>query len=649
MFSRQGYIMKNINIKAILILVSSISLFMPSVIFAEGNPTITSVTPTTIYYSDEVDIIGSNFGDSGIVFLAPPDDSSQGQVVISWTDTKIRVRVNNAHLGDIKLIVGAWNNSGGKDYSDPSPIITIGGSCIADIWSPSDWSECSIDGFKTREYIKTFDCDVVDSPKPDSPPSPPQACTYIPPIQKNPYVCYPNCDVVSICVNDSCSQPSYKKAKAGDKISLIGFDLDLTKTVTVANTQIDNWNIKNEIFEFFLPDTIKNGGAFVNLYGSEGGLIASGTLTIYLQSTLPPPQPTCTADTWTCGSWGECSLSGIQNRSCSKTLDCSSVETAPPTTSQYCEAPNRPQQQIPQDSSGVILNQSTIIKSTVKLICPVDAKRASQGSGTVIDSSGTILTNKHVIVGTLGCLVGFINEFNDEPYFGERHIADILKMSSNQDIAVLKIRNPQNKNLPSVDITKGSGKFRLGTKVSTFGFPAQFGTKITYTSGDFSGTDGSYLKTTAILEYGNSGGGAYLKDGTFIGVPSAVVSGELNALGYILSINTINAWLGNASVVSDSTNNKYSRVSILEDIDLKTLDSLKLFIPETDASGNLTAPVISATTQKDTEESQLNQTQEESTVIELADTNQDEPEKEQENKVSWLKRFFLWITDIFNF
>ena len=119
----------------------------------------------------------------------------------------------------------------------------------------------------------------------------------------------------------------------------------------------------------------------------------------------------------------------------------------------------------------------------------------------------------------------------------------------------------------------------MGIKITTYGFPAKFGTKVTYTSGDFSGTDGNYIKTTAILEYGNSGGGAYLKDGTFIGIPSAVVRGELNALGYILSINTINSWLGNSSITYGGTNNNYSRVSVLEDIDLKKLDALNYLFP----------------------------------------------------------------------
>ncbi|MDP3769974.1 MAG: serine protease [bacterium] len=298
----------------------------------------------------------------------------------------------------------------------------------------------------------------------------------------------------------------------------------------------------------------------------------------------PKPTPSCFEDTWFCDDWNLCSPQGVQSRSCRRTFDCPNIESAPPVTSQYCEAPNKPTPSAPSpdsfDDSSV---QDSIIKSTVKLLCPFDARKASQGSGTIIDPSGLVLTNKHVVEGTLGCLVGFIDDFNDEPYFGERHIADIIKISASDDIAVLKIRNSQNRQLRYVSITKGVNHPRLGTKISIYGYPAKFGTNITYTSGDFSGIDGNYFKTSAIIESGNSGGGSYLKDGTFVGIPSAVIKGRLNSLGYILSVNRVNAWLGNpTSIAQGGRNNNYSRVSVLEDIDLEKLDSLQLIVPGTE-------------------------------------------------------------------
>ncbi|OIO47346.1 MAG: hypothetical protein AUJ28_00930 [Parcubacteria group bacterium CG1_02_37_51] len=282
--------------------------------------------------------------------------------------------------------------------------------------------------------------------------------------------------------------------------------------------------------------------------------------------------PACSSDTWQCGSWSTCLPQGVQTRSCNKIYDCPSAETASPQTSQYCQPAAQPQQyQNPNEQ--VNISQSTILKATLKLICPLDSKRASQGSGTIINSDGTILTNKHVVDGTLGCLVGFIDGANDQPYFSDRHIADITKVSSSSDIAILKLRNPNKSNLTAINITTGnSNVVNLGNKITTYGYPADFGEKITYTSGDFSGYNGDYLKTTAILEHGNSGGGAYLANGTFIGIPSAVISGSLNSMGLVLSINKINSWMNNTSLARDDSNNSYARVSsLLEDIDLNTL------------------------------------------------------------------------------
>ncbi len=465
---------------------------------------------------------------------------------------------------------------------------------VCDSWDYSDWSDCKTNGTQTRAIISTSPNDCVGGN-----PILAQSCNFIPLCTIEDYSCgnWSACSQTGT-QNRTCS----KIINCQGGVSSPDVKQSCKYTPACSLFYYSSWS-----------ECSQDGKQTRNITSKYPSNCEGG---VSPQTTQFCTQP-CSADTWTCDSWGECSLSGIQNRSCKKTFDCSSVETAPPITDQYCEAPNRPTLQTLPSGTDEILNQDTIIKSTVKLLCPINTQMASQGSGTVIDSSGIILTNKHVIAGTLGCLVGFIDDFNDEPYFGERQIADILKVSSNQDIAILKIRNPQNKKLASIDMTKGNSNLRLGTKITIYGYPAKFGTNITYTSGDFSGTDGSYLKTTAILEYGNSGGGAYLKDGTFIGIPSAVVKGELNALGYILSINTINSWLGNTSIVSGGTsNNQYSRVSILEDIDLKKLGALKLFIPDTDAKGDLSASTKNQSSQNIEEQPQSNQVQEESVIIE---------------------------------
>ncbi|OGH81006.1 MAG: hypothetical protein A3I29_02020 [Candidatus Magasanikbacteria bacterium RIFCSPLOWO2_02_FULL_44_11] len=615
-----------------------------------GSAIITSVAPNDIYMDDEVVINGSGFGIDGVNgktgFLSGYGTTLlYTQSVLSWSDTQIRIKINSpptGFTGNTNLVVGGRLPDTRLYFSDFVPVtVSYSPRCSADTWDCSGWGVCSSLGTQTRSCNKTFECPSVDT----SSPATTQTCSYIPactssswscgswsscsssgsqtrscnkiinceggvsspttsqsctpsPTPKGGYICYPACDA-STCVNGKCGAYGYMNATAEDKISLVHRDLNLAQKITVGKTQIDSWNLKGDtLLEFLLPDNISTGPQFVNVYHLDGNLIATGTLTIYSKATLPTP-PSCTADTWVCGNWGACLPSSIQSRTCNKTFDCSSVETAPPTTSQFCQSSTTPSS--PSIDPG-IHNQDVIIKSTVKLLCPMDSTRASQGSGTVIDSLGTILTNKHVVSGTLGCLVGFVNSSSDEPYFGARQIADIKSISSSQDIATLKIRNPNNVSLTSVGIaTSSSNNLRLGDKLHIYGYPAKFGTKMTFTSGDYSGVDGGYLKTTAILEYGNSGGGAYTSNGKFIGIPSAVVKGELNSLGYILSINTVNSWLNNSPLAYIPNTNNYSRVSLLDDINLADLDKFGLYIPGVDATNeNVTMPpsVISSFTKR---------------------------------------------------
>ncbi|MDO8565841.1 MAG: serine protease [Candidatus Moranbacteria bacterium] len=400
--------------------------------------------------------------------------------------------------------------------------------CISSSWSCGNWNTCSSFGLQTRTCTGVANCQGgVSSPATS------QSCVYIAPV--------PSCTSYTYSDWSSCSS-------GGNQ----------TRSVISSSPS-----------------------------GCIGGSPALSRSCYYVKPV--ESLDSCAADTWACGDWDSCSLSGVQSRSCRKTVDCPNVDTITPVSTRYCESSSRPAQEVPQDS-GAISNQDTIIKATVKLICPLDKNRAFQGSGTVISSSGLILTNKHVVSGTLGCLVEFIDNANDTPYFGNRQIADIQKVSSKEDVATLKLRNPQNKKLTYIDITKANSNLRLGSKVHVYGYPAIFGTNMTYTSGDFGGVDGSYLKTGVVLEHGNSGGGAYLSNGVFIGIPTLVRRGELNALSYILSINTINAWLGNSSVAysGNSNQNNYSRVSsVLEDIDLKELGSLEFIIPGTKESEDI--------------------------------------------------------------
>ena len=205
-------------------------------------------------------------------------------------------------------------------------------------------------------------------------------------------------------------------------------------------------------------------------------------------------------------------------------------------------------------SQAITQNQ---INSEVQIVCTDGADNWFSGSGTIIDPKGVILTNKHVVDGAYKniCFIGFLESVSQEPNFGSKespNLAEVkyITLDSDMDAAVLYLENENNKQFPYVNIWNSkSGNLKFGDKIEVVGYPGVGGATITYTSGDFSGfgskSDGTqnYIKTTAPIEHGNSGGAAYNSAGQFIGIPTMVVAGSLNSISYILSVDSIKNWL----------------------------------------------------------------------------------------------------------
>lgn len=200
------------------------------------------------------------------------------------------------------------------------------------------------------------------------------------------------------------------------------------------------------------------------------------------------------------------------------------------------------------------------INAEVQIVCPDDYGNWYSGSGTIIDPKGIILTNKHIVTDEKGgiikiCIIGFTELINQEPNFGTKENLNLAEVKyyttiDDMDAAILYLDNSSNKVYPYVDIwSSDSNILKFGNKIEVVGFPSIGGSTITYTSGDFSGfgssSDGTqnYIKTTAPLEHGNSGGAAYNSNNQFIGIPTMVVAGTLNSLSYILSVNSTKSWL----------------------------------------------------------------------------------------------------------
>lgn len=167
------------------------------------------------------------------------------------------------------------------------------------------------------------------------------------------------------------------------------------------------------------------------------------------------------------------------------------------------------------------------------------------GSGTIISSDGFILTNAHVAVGDrfykAEKLTIALTVAEDKPPV-PAYLAEVVQSDSNLDIAVLRIAfdlsgrriDASDLNLPYVQLGD-SDALRLGDSVTVLGYPGIGGATITLTRGEVSGFTAeagygnrAFIKTSATIAGGNSGGLATDENNKLIGIPTQVGAGELS-------------------------------------------------------------------------------------------------------------------------
>jgi len=159
----------------------------------------------------------------------------------------------------------------------------------------------------------------------------------------------------------------------------------------------------------------------------------------------------------------------------------------------------------------------------------------SVGSGFIVEKTGYILTNFHVIDDASRITVRLQN--------GEEYVAKVIGTDEETDLAVLKIE--AGKELPSVKLGD-SGATQVGDWVLAIGSP--FGLAQTVTAGIISQTNretpsGSifqkFVQTDAAINRGNSGGPLVNMRGEVIGVNSQIATstGDYNGIGFALPSN----------------------------------------------------------------------------------------------------------------
>jgi serine protease Do len=158
-------------------------------------------------------------------------------------------------------------------------------------------------------------------------------------------------------------------------------------------------------------------------------------------------------------------------------------------------------------------------------------KQPAQGSGFIIDKSGYIVTNNHVVEGadTIKVILKDDTEYS----------AEIVGRDPVTDIALIKVE--AKRNLPTVPMGS-SENLRVGEWVAAIGSP--FGLEHTVTAGIVSakgrvigsGPYDDFIQTDASINPGNSGGPLINMRGEIVGINTMIIAGG-SGIGFAIPID----------------------------------------------------------------------------------------------------------------
>jgi S1-C subfamily serine protease len=196
-----------------------------------------------------------------------------------------------------------------------------------------------------------------------------------------------------------------------------------------------------------------------------------------------------------------------------------------------------------QEGRGVVFIQSDGVTTDSGSPFGAPQQGTATGSGFVVDSDGTIVTNAHVVEGADSVQVRF-----DEN--GEFVPAEVKGVDTDTDLAVLKV-DPSDVSGDLTPVPLGdSSKTQVGDAVIAIGNP--FGYSRTVTTGIVSGlqreiqapngfTIPDVIQTDASINPGNSGGPLLDANGRVIGINSQIATGGGQGsvgIGFAVPVNT---------------------------------------------------------------------------------------------------------------
>ena len=173
-----------------------------------------------------------------------------------------------------------------------------------------------------------------------------------------------------------------------------------------------------------------------------------------------------------------------------------------------------------------------------------DRVRRSAGSGVIVDPSGLIVTNHHVIEGMTELRVSLADK--------REFAADVLVRDPRSDLAVLRIK-PEGA-LQAIELGDAD-KLEVGDFVIAVGNP--FGVGQTVTQGIVSalartlsgvGDYQFFIQTDAAINPGNSGGALVDIDGRLVGINSAIFSqsGGSHGIGFAIPVSMVRVVMATA-------------------------------------------------------------------------------------------------------
>jgi S1-C subfamily serine protease len=213
------------------------------------------------------------------------------------------------------------------------------------------------------------------------------------------------------------------------------------------------------------------------------------------------------------------------------------------------------------------------------------------GTGVVIDDTGIVLTNAHVVEGAQTMTIRFFD--------GTTSSASLIGSFPADDVALVQLDETDDLSPATLGV---SDDLEVGDPVLAIGNALDLTGQPTVTQGIVSALDRSIdgggehldglIQTDAAINPGNSGGPLVAADGSVVGINTAIIS-EAQNLGFAIAIDTLKPLIediknGNGEVTADTA---FLGVSTTDVADV-TPGALDEFGIDPDATGGVVVEVV---------------------------------------------------------